>query len=194
MSTPYQSKVLFTAMKVMILIAICAILYVILQSTNPPKKGLMRWANGELSKLQVLADPPAQPNFTFQHPGGEMRLSDFRGKLVIMNIWATWCAPCIEEIPSLNRLAASQNENLNLVTISIDRTLSEAKDFLERANAKNLVPYHDGTRRVSAAVNAPALPITIIYSRTGREMARIYGAVDWQSTDAQDLVAKLIQN
>jgi len=118
-----------------------------------------------------------------------MRLSDYKGKVILVNIWATWCAPCIAEMPMLDALqAAKSGENFEVVTISLDRTSEEAAQWFNKNGIEHLPLWHDGTYDVSGKLALPGLPTSIFYNRQGREIARIPGEVDWTSAEALALV------
>ena len=124
----------------------------------------------------------------------QMRLSDYKGKVILVNIWATWCAPCIAEMPMLDELQAKKgSDNFEVVTISLDRTAEEAARWLDKNDIKNLPLWHDSTYGVSGKLNLPGLPTSIFYNRGGREIARIPGEVDWTSDEALALVDYLTE-
>lgn len=151
---------------------------------------MQRFAKGGLSKLQVLDAPPVQPEMSFKTANGDdISLKDFRGKTVLLNVWATWCAPCVAEIPSLNRLQAKKGgDDFVVVTISMDRHIDDAKAFFDKADINALALYHDPTYSISAKVGVQGIPISIFYSPSGKEIARIPGDVDWQSAEITALL------
>lgn len=183
------------AIRLMILVGVLAIFLVIVQSCSQPKTGLDLFAKDSLKKLTALENPPIQPNMVFRDPNGtEMRLADYKGKVILVNIWATWCAPCIAEMPMLDELQAKKGSSrFEVVTISLDRTPEEAAQWFEKNGIENLPLWHDSTYGVSAKLKLPGLPTSIFYNRQGREIARIPGEVDWTSEEALALVDYLTE-
>ena len=183
------------AIRLMLVVGVVAVFLVVVQSCSQPKTGLDLFAKGSLKKLTALENPPAQPNMVFTSPNGtEMRLSDYKGKVILVNIWATWCAPCIAEMPMLNDLQVARGgANFEVVTISLDRTAAEAEAWLRKNKIDNLPIWHDGTYNVSAKLVLPGLPTSIFYNKSGREIARIPGEVDWTSEEALALVDYLVE-
>jgi len=183
------------AIRVMLLVGLLAIFLVIVQSCNQPKTGLDLFAKDSLKKLTALESPPAQPSMVFKKPdGSEMRLADYKGKVILVNIWATWCAPCIAEMPMLDALQAKKGgANFEVVTISLDRTAEEAEAWFTKNNINNLPLWHDSTYGVSGKLSLPGLPTSIFYNKQGREIARIPGEVDWTSDEALALVDYLTE-
>ncbi len=175
--------------------ALVFILVVIVQSCQSPKTGLDAFSKGSLKRLEVRGDPPPQPRMTFSGPDGtEMSLSDYRGKLVLLNVWATWCAPCIIEMPMLNALQAERGgDDFQVVTVSIDRQAVDAEQFFGANGITYLDAWHDGSYSLAAKVSAPGLPVSIFYSPSGRELARVAGEVDWTSPEARALVDHLAE-
>jgi thiol-disulfide isomerase/thioredoxin len=118
----------------------------------------------------------------FEDDQGQPRsLADFRGKIVLLNIWATWCAPCIKEIPALDRLATALNgADFAIVAVSIDRKGIDAvrKVFTER-NVQKLPIYIDRSGEALRAVRAIGLPTSLLIDRDGREFGRAVGPAQW---------------
>jgi len=186
---------LANAIRLMLIGGLVAVFLVFVQSCQQPKTGLDLFAKDSLKKLTVLEAPPAQPIMTFSSSDGtSMRLSDYRGKVILVNVWATWCAPCIAEMPTLNGLQAQKGGGgFEVVTISLDRTAEEAEIWLKENNIDNLPAWHDGTFGLNAKLLLPGLPTSIFYNRTGLEIARIPGEVDWTSAEALALVDHLTE-
>lgn len=181
----------------MLLIAAFACIFVIVQSCSIEQKpSLQRFAKGGLKKLQVLETPPPQPQMTFKTAdGADISLKDFRGQTVLLNVWATWCVPCVAEIPSLNMLQAQKGgTDFVVVTISMDRHIDDAKAFFDKANINALTLYHDPTYSISAKVGVQGIPISIFYSPSGKEIARIPGDVNWQSSETNALLAAVLSD
>jgi len=172
-----------------------AVLLVIAQSCSVPKTGLDLFAKDSLKKLTVLESPPAQPQMAFAGPHGQtMQLGDYRGKVILLNVWATWCAPCIAEMPTLNELQSERGgANFEVVTVSLDRTAQEAAMFFKDNQISELKNWHDGTFSLSSKLLLPGLPTSIFYDRKGREVARLSGEADWTSPEALALIDELTE-
>ena len=122
-----------------------------------------------------------------------MQLSDYRGQVVLLNVWATWCAPCLKEMPSLSRLQEMRgSEDFQVVTVSLDRTAEEPAIWLADKGITNITPWHDKNFGLNVDVRAPGLPVTIIYDRSGREIARLNGDAEWDSAEAISLVDYIV--
>ena len=179
----------------MLLMGLCAMAYVILQSCSLPKQDLQRFAKGSFEKMQVLDTPPAQPNREFVDINGRaISLKDFRGSFVLLNVWATWCVPCIAEIPSLDILQGEyEAKDLTVIAVSMDRHRVEAESFYKTIDVKYLELYHDETLGMAADVGVQGLPISIFYDPQGREIARIPGEVNWQSSGVRDFLEYILK-
>lgn len=179
----------------MLVTGLFALAYVILQTFNVPKNNLERFAEGSLRKLTVLEDPPPQPSRTFTGPNGvDLDLSAFRGKPILLNVWATWCPPCVAEIPSLDQLQLERGgDNFEVVAISQDIQAVDVESFLKTKNVKHLKFYHDNTLGLAPDVGVVGLPISIFYDENGREIARIPGEVNWQSAEANAFLREVLR-
>ena len=176
------------AIKAMLLFGAVALAYVILRSCSTPKTGVERFADGSLSRLVALQSPPAIPSLSFTGPNAEpVNLKAMRGQPMIVNIWATWCAPCIAELPSLNQLSRDYAGRIKVVAISVDRDAGEAQGFLDKIGATALPLYHDNSFAVASkdGLAANGIPLTVMYNAGGREIARVQGEADWQSPEAE---------
>jgi len=128
--------------------------------------------------------PKVLPEFNFVDGGGrELNLDAFRGKLVLLNIWATWCIPCRKEMPTLDRLQAKLGgPNFEVVALSIDRGGVEmVKDFYAEFGLKFLAIYVDTTIAVSYRLNVPGIPATLLVNPEGKEIGRVIGPAEWDS-------------
>lgn len=130
------------------------------------------------------------PDIAFQRPdGGPVRLSAFRGRPLLVNLWATWCAPCVVEMPSLDRLAAAQPEGgLQVIAISQDNGRQKVTDFFAARSFQHLQPYLDARMELMFRLGTGTLPTTILYDSQGREVWRMVGMADWQG----ERVARLL--
>ena len=179
------------AIKVLLLLGVLASAYVILKSCSTPKTGIERFATGSLSKLVSLETPPVMPGLKFTAPNGEQtNLQALRGEPIIVNIWATWCPPCVAELPSLNTLSRDYQGRLKVVAISVDQNAQTAQAFLDKIKAGGLPLYHDKTWAIASeqGLGARGIPLTVIYNASGREIARLQGEADWQSQEAVRLL------
>ena len=126
--------------------------------------------------------------------GNERTLADFQGRVVVLNLWATWCAPCRKEMPSLDRLqAAHGGDDLEVVAISVDRgDITKVTDFFTELGVTNLAVYHDPTARIGRALRAPGLPTTLVIDRQSNEVGRVLGDAEWDGEDAVSLLTALM--
>lgn len=122
--------------------------------------------------------------------GADRALSQFRGKTILLNLWATWCAPCREEMPSLERLQTELGSDaFEVVALAVDRTGPKAaKRFLDEIGVKALQLYVDQTTRSGSALKAIGMPTTILIDPQGREIGRLPGPAEWDSADAKALI------
>lgn len=166
-------------------------------ASNTPKTAwLQDFAVGELAKLSVTLPPTAMPPEEFlDGEGRSVSLDAFKGKVLLINFWATWCAPCLVEMPSLNRLAADANgDDFMVLPISIDRRGAEvAKPFLDSIEADHLPLYLDPSSRLARAVHVAGLPVTLLVDHKGREIARYVGPAEWDGPEARALVAEAVR-
>jgi len=139
------------------------------------------------------AGKPA-PNVTFKDPdGGEISLSDFKGVPVLVNLWATWCAPCIKELPTLEKLSDAHLVDGQLGVIAVSQDMApqgSVKAFLNEHQVDGLGAYHDPQMGLSGAVNAQILPTTILFDKDGKEVWRYVGDLDWTGGEAAKLLAE----
>ena len=145
-----------------------------------------RQGTGRLDRSH--AGTPA-PDILFQDPAGEpATIAEFRGKPVLLNLWATWCGPCVIEMPSLDELAA-RDPDIHVLALSQDMNGQEKVDafFAERKFAK-LEPYLDAELSMMAALKVDTLPTTILYDSKGQEVWRMTGREDWAGERARDLL------
>lgn len=182
------------AIKVMLLLGAFALIGVFAQSCSGPKDPLERFSIASLKKLTTLEAPPMRPSIAFKTLDGRgVTLSGYEGRIVLMNVWATWCPPCIAEMPSLDRLQSLRGgDDFIVVPISLDRTALDAAAWLKANNLKTLESWHDGSFELTGKVKLPGLPTSILYDRNGREVARVPGEVAWDSPEALALIDHLI--
>ncbi len=128
----------------------------------------------------------AAPTVSFQAPDGKpVTLAAFRGKPLLLNLWATWCAPCVREMPTLDRLAVREGEKLQVLVVSQDLEGATAvTPFFAKAGFKALQPYLDPGVKLSTGYGIN-LPTTILYDAQGREVWRVAGDTDWDGETAK---------
>jgi thiol-disulfide isomerase/thioredoxin len=143
-------------------------------------------------KLDRSHSGQAAPDSEFDNADGDAEtLASFEGKPLLLNLWATWCGPCVHEIPALDRLAGSQGDKLQVVALSEDGDDRAKVDaFFDKHKLKALEPYLDPKMALMSALKVDTLPTTILYDSEGREVWRIVGEEDWQSPHAAGLLAE----
>jgi thiol-disulfide isomerase/thioredoxin len=126
--------------------------------------------------------------------GAPKSLSDWHGKVVLLNIWATWCVPCREEMPMLDKLQAELGGNdFQVVVVNIDRGgADKPRSFLAETGATHLGLYTDPTGKLFSKVKAVGMPTTLLLDREGREIGRLVGPADWDSPEALALIKAAI--
>src|SRR5664279_3442186 len=152
-------------------------------------------AHGEVAALTMAAAPLRLPDLAFEDADGKPRkLSDWRGRLVLVNLWATWCVPCRKEMPALESLQTRLGgPNFEVVAINIDTSDAEKpKNFLKDANLTRLGYYSDQKAKVfqdlKAIGRALGMPTSVLVDGQGCEIATISGPADWDSDDAIKLI------
>lgn len=132
----------------------------------------------------------AAPDVPFVAPdGGEVKLAQFRGKPLVVNLWATWCAPCIKEMPTLDALAVREGDAATVLVVSQDLTGAKAvAPFFAARKFKRLEAYLDPENALASALGAQTLPITVVYDGKGAEIARVVGAMSWDGDRAAQLL------
>ena len=139
------------------------------------------------SKGKGAPDAP----FTDLATNAPTTLAAFKGKPLLVNLWATWCVPCVKELPALDALAAAQAGKLQVVAISED--LEGAKvvpAFLSAHAIKTLKGYHDPNNALMTLYKEASLPVSILYGADGKELWRVPGDLDWQGAKAKELLAQ----
>jgi thiol-disulfide isomerase/thioredoxin len=142
------------------------------------------------------AEPKPLPPLAFQTLDGEEATMDaFAGKVVVLNLWATWCAPCREEMPSLDRLQArfADQEDVVVLALSVDRAGPErVREFLDEVGVQRLHVYRDPKAAATRALKVPGLPATLLIDRQGREAGRVLGIAQWDGPAAVAAVERLL--
>jgi thiol-disulfide isomerase/thioredoxin len=144
--------------------------------------------------LQPVSPPQPAPDEPFVSADGtQHRLADFKGRGMVVNLWATWCAPCIAEMPSLEALSkALAPADIAVLPLSSDRGGANAvQAWFEAHNVTGLPVLIDPKGAFARSVNARGIPTTLVINKSGQVVARLEGAADWGSPEAQALVRRL---
>lgn len=134
--------------------------------------------------------PRELPMLSFEDEAGKMlTLADFRGRTVLLNIWATWCPPCREEMPSLDRLNAKRGGSaFEVLALSIDGDPAAVRPFYRETGIKTLQEYFDPKGRSLAVLGAFAVPVTLLIDKNGLEIGRAIGPAEWDSQTVESLI------
>jgi thiol-disulfide isomerase/thioredoxin len=152
-------------------------------------------ATGPLAAFVVKPQRPAVADIAFADGQGKpLKLSDWRGKVILVNLWATWCAPCRKEMPALAALQSKLGgEDFEVLAISIDRKGAAASAaFLDEAKATVLKLYVDPSSKALGALQAIGLPASVLIDRDGREIGRLLGPAEWNAPEAEQLIKAAI--
>jgi thiol-disulfide isomerase/thioredoxin len=155
-------------------------------------------AKGELAALVISPEPRRPEPLAFQREdGGKVTLADFRGRAVLLNLWATWCVPCRAEMPALDRLqAAKGGQGFEVVAVNVDTARLERRAaFLDSIGVKSLArfsdPSGDAFETLRKDGKALGLPVTLVIDKDGCEIGAVEGGAKWDSAEAQALVEAL---
>ena len=149
-----------------------------------PHKGIDRSHKGEAAPAALFKNPD----------GGEISIAKFKGVPILVNLWATWCAPCVKELPTLDKLAKSHRDDGALGVVAISQDSGDQTGvvaFLKNLNVTDLGAYHDADMKLSGALGPDTvLPTTILYDANGKEVWRYVGDLDWTSAEAAKLLSE----
>ena len=156
-------------------------------------------ATGEVAALTMASKPLQMPDLAFRDSNGEeKKLSDWKGKTVLLNLWATWCVPCRKEMPALDRLEGKLgSEKFAVVAVNIDtRDAEKPKAFLKDANLTHLGNFHDAKAKVFQELKslglALGMPTSVLIDAKGCQIANMAGPAEWDSDDAVKLIQATI--
>jgi thiol-disulfide isomerase/thioredoxin len=149
--------------------------------------------DGDMKKLAIHASPTPVPDAVLLDAAdAEHSLTEFKGKWVVLNFWAIWCAPCRQEMPSLDRLQAAM-PGLAVVPVATGRNAVEGIErFFAEAEVKNLPILRDPKSQLSRALGVIGLPVTVILNPEGQEVARLIGDAEWDSDSAKAVLAAMM--
>lgn len=146
-----------------------------------------------IGKMGLHDVPQPIPEVRFEdETGNPVALTDFKGKVVLLNIWATWCVPCRDEMPTLDRLQAELGgQGFEVVALSIDRAGAEAVgEFYAEVGVRHLSKYIDSSGKVAQALAVVGLPTTLLIDEQGREVGRLVGPAEWNTPEMLALIRR----
>jgi thiol-disulfide isomerase/thioredoxin len=159
---------------------------------------LVPFAKGELAALQLSSEPRRAIQVAFERDGGaKLTVADFKGRPILLNLWATWCIPCRAEMPALDRLqAAKGGPGFEVVAVNVDTARLERRAaFLDSVGVKSLTRYADPSGDAFETLHkdgkALGLPVTLVIDKDGCEVGAVEGGAKWDSAEARALVETL---
>ena len=205
MSDPVSKKPLAVLSLALVLIAVAAGIYwfqgeprkagstapTVVQAQASASGITKAFSTGALAAFLVKPERKPLPDIAFQDgTGAALKLSDWKGRVALVNLWATWCAPCRKEMPDLAKLQAELgSKNFEVVAISVDRKGVDASSaFLKETGADTLKLYVEPTSAILNDLQALGLPLTLLVDRNGNEIGRLLGPADWASPEAVALI------
>ena len=149
----------------------------------------------EAAQFVSIQPPRPLPSLDLTDEAGKpASLAAFEGKVVLVNFWATWCAPCVKGLPALSKLQARLSDSgFAVVTVAADRKGPEAvKPFLEKHGVANLAVLYDPRMAAARALGVTGLPASILLDRKGREIGRVLGTLDWGEAPAMQAIRQAL--
>jgi thiol-disulfide isomerase/thioredoxin len=182
-------KTLIRALTVVLVLCLAALGALVYHRSAPqtaptaPSAASRQPDTADEGQFSLLNPPLPAPELGFTtRDGTPRRLADFRGRMVLVNLWATWCGPCVEEMPSLDRLQAQLGQGLTVLAISEDRPGESAvAPFLEKLAVPHLAVFLDPANGAIKAFGVKGLPTSFLISRDGRILAMLEGATEWDT-------------
>ncbi|WP_373085814.1 TlpA family protein disulfide reductase [Sneathiella sp.] len=150
---------------------------------------------GEMQNFAPNGPPRLLKDFTFINADGEqVQISDYKGKVVLLNFWATWCAPCREEMPGLDQLQADMGgDDFQVVAISQDlQGMEKVQAFFKKYKIKNLGAFNDKTLKSGRSAGVFGLPASILLNADGKEIGRLVGPAEWDAPESKALIQHII--
>jgi thiol-disulfide isomerase/thioredoxin len=184
------------------LVGVAVVVYIMAQAStkeapSTPTAAAPATAPGALAIKFIKADEArTAPDYVIHDEAGKpMKVADLKGKVVVMNVWATWCGPCKVEMPTLAKLqAAFKDKPVEVMAVSIDSEADAAKARLFIAQNDPLKFYHDREMKLPFQLKPPAAgaPTTVVYGKDGLEIGRVAGEADWSTDEAKALIEKAL--
>tara|TARA_Y100001970_G_C14229669_1_gene857823 strand:- start:1104 stop:1697 length:594 start_codon:yes stop_codon:yes gene_type:complete len=176
-----------------VIILFIILIFLLSITKNEDEKSFIK---GEMEKF-VFSNNKTEDRsiFWFDINNKRIDLTDLNGKVVLVNFWASWCAPCIEELPSINKLSKKIDQSkFESVIINIDKVNKEKSvRIYESLRLDNLKYFYDANNHLVSYLKVDVIPTTIIYSKNGKELGRLIGEAEWSSSDAVKLINYFIK-
>ena len=195
-----SDRLLVGALLCFSLLGVVSVLYVMVVASGNPSpqfkrdEGRTALSSFEAAFVPAVGPKPA-PHRAFLNAQGSLEtFSDHHGRMVLVNLWATWCGPCIQEMPSLDRLQGKLGgPGFEVMALSLDNGgLSVAAAFFEKLGIKNLDLYNDASFGIARDFNTDGLPTSILLNGQGLEIGRITGPAEWDSQEAIRFLSEFV--
>ena len=152
------------------------------------------YKDNELINLKIHKKAIKVPDIEFiDQSGKKISNANFYGQVSVINLWATWCPPCVKELPSIDRLAKIvSQDHIKIYAVSQDRAGNKiVPAYFQKLNLKNLIIFLDNQASLMAAFRTPVLPTTIIIDKKGMDIARLVGEINWDSPEVVSYLKKI---
>ena len=182
-------------MKFFIFIFIIFVSLSINSYSNEHKSSINEYLKNELEDFELSKEKKNISNLVFNNYKEEkVSFSEFKGKVLLVNFWATWCAPCIKEMPSLDRLKYKVGNNFDVIAISVDRDgINKVKDFFDNNNIKNLEKFFDIKNSLAKEMNLFGVPTSFFIDKNGNIIGNYQGDMEWDNLTVIEFIKYLIK-
>ena len=149
----------------------------------------------ELEDFEISKENKNISNLTFEdHTGKKIKFANFKGKILLINFWATWCAPCIKEMPSLDRLKLKINDDFDVIAISVDRDgVKKVTDFYKKNKINNLKKYFDVKNFLAKEMDLFGVPTSFFIDKNGNLIGYFQGDLEWDNNTVIEFINYLIK-